>query len=120
MMNKLLLWKMTKFLEKIPTFVKTLLTLLTDELDIYNCGKDISYYSKLTSRMSLFNNHPSIQLIKYKYQQSFYFKFEFVSPNHVLKYVNEVDCNKRSGGNIPAKIIKMGKEELIVPVTNYK
>ena len=95
-----------------------MLTLLTDELDIYNCGKDVSYYSKLTSRMSLSNNHPSIQLIKY--QQSFYFKFEFVSPNHVLKYVNEVDCNKSSGGNISAKINKMGKEELTVPITNYK
>ena len=55
---------------------------ITDELDIYNWVEDVSYYSKLTSRMSVFNNHPSIRLIKDKYQQSFAFKFDFVFTNH--------------------------------------
>ena len=44
--------------------------------------------------MSVF--HPSIRLIKDKYQQSFDFKFELVSTNEVLKYIKEIDCNKSS------------------------
>ena len=59
-----------KTLKRLNYFVN-----ITDELDIYNWGEDVSYYSKLTSRMSAFNNHPSIRLIKDKYQQSFDFKF---------------------------------------------
>ena len=42
--------------------------------------------------------------------------FEFVSTNQVLKYINKLDCNKTSGGDIPAKIIKMAIEELTVPI----
>ena len=37
----------------------------------------------------------------------------------MLKYINEIDCNESSGGDIPAKIIKMAKVELIVTITNY-
>ena len=62
--------------------------------------------------MSVF--HPSIRLIKDKYQQSFDFKFELVSTNEVLKYINEIDCNKSSSGHIVTKIIKMAKAELTV------
>ena len=57
-------------------------------------------------------------LIKDKYQQSFDFKFEFVYTNQVLKYINEINCNKSSGGYIPTKIIKMAKGEFTVPITN--
>lgn len=63
--------------------------------------------------MNIFDNHPSIRLIKDKYQQSFDFESEFVSTNQFLKYINEVKCNKSSGseGDMLAKIIKMAKEE---------
>ena len=44
---------------------------ITDELDINNWGENVSYHSKLTSRISVFNNHPRIRLIKDKYQESF-------------------------------------------------
>ena len=92
---------------------------ITDDLDIYNWRENVSYYSKLTSRISTFNKHPSIRLIKDKYQQSFNFRFEFVFTNQVLKYINEIDCNKSSGGEIPIKFIKMVKEELTVAMANY-
>ena len=36
----------------------------------------------------------------------------------MLKYINKIDCNETSGGDIPAKIIKMIQEELIVTITN--
>ena len=63
--------------------------------------------------MSIFDNHPSIRLIKDKYQQSFDFESEFVSTNQFLKYINEVECNKSlsSEGDMLAKIIKVAKEE---------
>ena len=64
---------------------------ITGEFDIYNWGEDVSFYSTLTGRMSVFNNHPSITLIKDKYQQSFDFKFEFVSTNQLLKYINGIN-----------------------------
>ena len=80
----------------------------------------LSYDSKLTSLMSIFKIHPSIRLIKDKYQQSLNSKFEFVSLNQVLKYISEIDCNKCTGGDITTKTTKIAKEELAVSITNYK
>ena len=57
---------------------------------------------------------PSIPLIKDKYQEFFYFKFEFT--NQILKYINEIGCNKSLEGEIPTKTIKIANEELIVPI----
>ena len=37
----------------------------------------------------------------------------------MLKCISEIDCNKSSGGDIPAKIIKMANKELTVPITSY-
>ena len=45
------------------------------------------------TRMSVFNNHPNIRLMKDKYQHSF-------------------DCNKSSRGDTLAKIIEMAKGNL--------
>ena len=84
-----------------------------DKWDIYNWGEDASYYSTLTSRMIVSNNHPGIRLIKDKYQQSFDFKIRVC-----IHKSSEIDRNTISGGDIPAKGIKMVKEELAVPITN--
>ena len=45
-------------------------------------------------------------------------KFEFVSSDQVLNYINDIDRNKSSGGDIPAKIIKMVKDQRAVPIIN--
>ena len=68
--------------------------------------------------MSSFSDHPSIQIIKEKYQNSFNFKFKLVSPDQVIKFIDEIDCNKSSSRDIPAKIIKIAKEEIAEPITN--
>ena len=39
-----------------------------------------------------------------------------MSTNQVLKYINEINCNRVSGGDISTKIIKIAKEELTVPI----
>ena len=57
-------------------------------------------------------------MIKDKYQNSFNFKFELVSTDQVINFIDEIDCNKSSSGNIPAKIIKIAKEEIAEPITN--
>ena len=56
--------------------------------------------------MSSFSNHPSIQMINYKHQNSFNFKFKLV-----IRFIDEIDCDKSSGGDIITKIIKIAKEE---------
>ena len=58
---------------------------ITDELDIYKWGEDVTYYSKLTGRMDVFKNHASIRLIKDKYQQSF--DFNTIALHVMNKYV---------------------------------
>ena len=40
------------------------LLLIRGELDLYIWGDSFSYYSKLTSGNSVFNNHPSIRTIR--------------------------------------------------------
>ena len=55
-------------------------------------------------------------MIKDKYQNSFYFKFELVSTDQVVKFIYEIDCNKSPSVDIPAKIIKVAKEEIAEPI----
>ena len=57
-------------------------------------------------------------MIKDKYQNSFNFKFKFVSTDQVKKFIDETDCNKSSSEDIPARIIKTAKEEIAEPITN--
>ena len=57
-------------------------------------------------------------MIKDKYQNSFNFKFKFVSTDQVKTFIGETDCNKSSREDITAKIIKTGKEEVAEPITN--
>ena len=90
----------------------------TKDLGIFDWADDSSDRSNIFTRMSSFSNHPSIQMIKDKYQNSFNFKFELVSTDQVIKFIDEIDCNKSSSGDIPAKIIKIAKEEIAEPIRN--
>ena len=58
-------------------------------------------------------------MIKDKYENIFSFKFKSVSTDQVIKFIDEIDCNKNSNGDIPAKTIKIAKEEITKPITNY-
>ena len=97
-------------------------------MGIFDWADDSSDRSNIFTRMSSFSNHPSIQMIKDKYQNSFNFKFELVSTDQVikfidetdqaLKFIDEIDCKKNSSEDIPAKIIKIAKEEIAEPIRN--
>ena len=54
-----------------------------------------------------------------KYQNSFNLKFELVSIDQVIKFIDEIDFNKSSSGDIPAKIMKIAKEEIAESIRNY-
>ena len=85
-------------------------------MGIFDTIDDSSDRSNIFTQMSSFSNHPSIQMTKDKYQNSL--KFELVSTDQVLKFIDETDCNKGSSGDIPAKIIKIAKEEIAEPIRN--
>ena len=55
-------------------------------------------------------------MIKDEYQNSFNFKFELVSTHQVIKFIDEIDCNKSSSGDIQ---IKIAKKEIAKPIRNY-
>ena len=74
-------------------------------MGIFDWDEDSADRSNIFAQMSRFSSHPSIQMIKDKYQNSFNFKFELVSTDQVIKFIDEIDCNKSSSGDIPAKII---------------
>ena len=67
-------------------------------------------------------------MIKDEHQNSFNVKFELVSTDQVikfidetdqaLKFIDEIDCKKNSSEDIPAKIIKIAKEEIAEPIRN--
>ena len=45
-------------------------------------------------------------------------KFEFVSANIILRYINEIDTKKSSSGEISPAIIKLAEREILIPITN--
>ena len=91
---------------------------ITKDLEIFDWADNSSDRSNIFTRMSSFCNHPSIQMIKDKYQNSFNFKLELVSAGQVIKFIDEIDCYKSSSGDIPAKIIKIAKEEIAESIRN--
>ena len=67
--------------------------------------------------MKYFNNRSSIKT-KDKFRKSFSFKFEFVSADKILRYINEIDIKKSSSGEISPAIIKLAKKEILIPIAN--
>ena len=57
-------------------------------------------------------------MIKNKYQNFFIIKFEPVSTYQVIKFIDEIKCNKSSSRGMPAKIIKISKEEIAERIAN--
>ena len=47
--------------------------------------------------------------MKDKFTKSFSLKFEFVSADNILRYINEIDIKKSSSGEISPAIIKLAK-----------
>ena len=41
-----------------------------------------------------------------------------MTTEQIITFIDEIDCNKSSSGEMPAKIIKMAKEEVSEPITN--
>ena len=67
---------------------------ITKSSGIFDRANDPLDRSNIFTQMSSFSNHPSIQMIKDKYQNSFKFKFEPVDTDQFIKFIDEIDCNK--------------------------
>ena len=91
---------------------------IAKDLGIFDWADNSSERSIIFTQTASFSNHPSIQMIKDKYHSSFNFKFELVSADQVIKFIDEIDCNKSSSNDIPAKFIKIAKEEIAEPIRN--
>ena len=61
---------------------------ITNDLGIFDWTDYSSDSSNIFTRMSSFSNHHSIQMIKDKYQNSFNIKFELVSTDQVIKFID--------------------------------
>ena len=56
-----------------------------------------------------FNSHPSIEIIKNSIaERNKYFSFNHFSLEEIKTEINSLDSNKRTGGTIPIKILKLG------------
>ena len=59
-----------------------------------------------SEKIKYFNNNQSQKTIKDKFRNSFNFKYEF-------------DIKKSSSREISSAIIKLAKQEILIPITNY-
>ena len=67
---------------------------IAKDLGIFDWADGFSDCSNIFTQMSSFSNHPSIQMIKDKYQYFFNFKFKLVSIDQVIKFIDQIDCKK--------------------------
>ena len=80
---------------------------ITKDLGIFDWADDSSENSNIFQQMSSFSNHPSIQMIKDKYQISFNFKFELVSTDQVIKFVDEISSGLTCTSRFVEKLAKV-------------
>ena len=103
--------------------------ILVEEKEIIRENYKISetfndYFVNITNELEIFqwdtnylDNHPSIILIQQKFQKSIVFRFNTVLPDQVLKHILDMDPKKSSSGEISAKVLKLAKEEVLIPIT---
>ena len=105
-------WKRRKVLRKdfkISDTLNNYFVNINDELGIYKWGNIPQNCLDGTEKIMYFNHHPSMKTIKHKFRNSFNFKFEFVSTDIVVRYLNEDDNKKSSSGETSHAIIKSAK-----------
>ena len=90
---------------------------VTKDLGIFDWADNSSDCLNIFAQIYGFSNHPSVQVIKDNYQNYFSLRFESVSTDQVIEFIDLIDCNKNSSGDIPAEIIKIAKQEVTEPIT---
>ena len=81
-------------------------------MGIFDWADHSSDPSTIFTQMSNFSNHPSIQMIKDKHQNSFNFKSELVSTDQVIKFIDEIGCNKVQVEIYQQKLLRLQKKKL--------
>ena len=96
--GRIILVENDEFLNKDPDIFETFnnyFVNIAKDLGIFDWADGFSDCSNIFTQMSSFSNHPSIQMIKDKYQYFFNFKFELVSIDQVIKFIDQIDCKKK-------------------------
>ena len=81
-------------------------------------GEQLHKKKDIHRKKPLFNHHPGIKVIKKEHQNYFMFSLEFVSIKNVLNIINKIDCTKDSRLEIPTKILKLLRKEILIPSMN--
>ena len=81
-------------------------------------GEQLHKKKDIHRKNPLFNHHPGIKVIKKEHQNHFIFSLEFVSIKNVLNIINKIDCTKDSRLEIPTKVLKLLRKEILIPVMN--
>ena len=83
-------------------------------IEHFNCVKNPSAYLNSAGIVNFFYNHPSIEIIKNKYQN---FNFIF-NTKQCFKHLNEIDHSKSSSWEISPKVIEITETEILLPTIN--
>ena len=85
---------------------------ITKDLGIFHWADDSSDRLNIFTRISSFSNHPSVQMIKDKYQNSFNFKFELVSTDQVINLLMKLIVTKVQVEIYQQKLLRLPKKKL--------
>ena len=88
---------------------------ITDSLDItkWNTHFTSSSNNPVQTAIEKYSSHPSVKNIKSSLKKDSHFKFSNAEPPEVLKIINQLDCSKKVGGNIPVKVLKLSSKCII-------
>ena len=105
---------------KIATIFNKYFSNITHSLDIFQWNNHFKMTSedKISSCITKYAQHPSILNIKSKHHLYSGFFFAPVQPSDVYKHILNLDCSKKTSGNIPSKILKLAADVTCIPLTN--
>ena len=94
---------------------KSIATVFNEYFNCITINLDLEKWDTCTSSLfndpvsqavSKYSNHPSIQKIKAKFNNSNKFEFMPTDENTIYKLIMQLDSSKKTGGDIPTKILK--------------
>ena len=105
---------------KIASIFNKYFSCITESLDIYRWN-DLyvtSTENKVLRCINKYASHPSILKIKSFFKSNSGFSFSHVETLEVRKLISDLDCSKKTSGDIPTKIIKLAIDNCYIALTD--
>ena len=105
---------------KIASIFNKYFSCITESLDIYRWN-DLyvtSTENKVLRCINKYASHPSILKIKSFFKSNSGFSFSHVETLEVRKLISDLDCSKKTSGDIPTKIIKLAIDNCYIELTD--